>query len=77
MPYLDGLRAAGKLRGGSAIAGGTCFRRDAPAPSLTEEIVGFIRLQARDVVEVQRLLTGNPVYEAGGTVEVRALPLTD
>ena len=32
-PYLDGLRAADVLRGGSAIAGGACFRRDAPTPA--------------------------------------------
>jgi hypothetical protein len=27
--------------------------------------------------EAQGLLAGNPVFEAGGTVEIRTLPLTD
>ena len=76
-PYLQRLQAAGKLRGGSAIAEGTCFRRDAAPAPMTCGIVGFIRIEARDIAEAKTLLVGNPVYEAGGTVEVRTLPTTD
>ncbi|MFY0612154.1 MAG: hypothetical protein JXQ99_11550 [Hyphomicrobiaceae bacterium] len=76
-PYLHRLQMAGKLRGGSAIAGGTCFRREAQPAPLTGEIVGFIRIEADDMIEAEGLLEGNPVYEAGGTVEVRMLPMTD
>jgi len=76
-PYLQRLQAAGNLRGGSAIAEGTCFRRDAAPAPITFGIVGFIRIEARDIAEAETLLAGNPVYEAGGTVEVRTLPTTD
>ena len=76
-PYLQRLQAAGKLRGGSAIAEGTCFRRDAAPAPMTCGIVGFIRIEARDIAEAKTLLVGNPVYEDGGTVEVRTLPTTD
>ncbi len=76
-PYLHRLQIAGKLRGGSAIAGGTCFRREAQPAPVTTEIVGFIRIEADDMIEAEALLAGNPVYEAGGTVEVRRLPRTD
>lgn len=50
-PYLQRLQAAGKLRGGSAIAEGTCFRRDAAPAPMTCGIVGFIHIEARDIAE--------------------------
>jgi hypothetical protein len=31
---------------------------------------------ARDLAHARSLLPGNPVYEAGGTVEIRELPRT-
>lgn len=74
--YLETLEAAGVLRGGSAIGSGLCVRREGPAPGVTAHINGFIRIEARDLDHAKALLSGNPVYEAGGTVEIRALPRT-
>jgi hypothetical protein len=42
------------------------------APS-EPSIEGFIRIEAKDAEEAQKVLEGNPNYEAGGTVEVREL----
>ena len=44
---------------------------------LTHELAGFVRVSAKDLDEACTLLAGNPVYEAGGTVEIRELPETD
>jgi hypothetical protein len=76
-PYLARLRSAGVFQGGSAIGAGKCMRRSGPVPEISERIVGFIRVEARDLDQVRELLTGNPVFEAGGTVEVRELPRID
>jgi hypothetical protein len=76
-PYLRGLRERGVLQGGSAIGDGVCARKsDAPAP-LTAHLAGFIRVKAQNLDEAKSLLSGNPVFEAGGTVEIRELPRTD
>ena len=75
--YLDALGAAGALRGGSAIGGGLCERRQAPTPAITRHLVGYIKIEARDLEHARELVRGNPVYEAGGTVEIRHLPKTE
>jgi hypothetical protein len=76
-PYLARLRSAGVFQGGSAIGAGICMRRSGQVPEISKRIVGFIRIEARDLDQVRELLIGNPVFEAGGTVEVRELPRTD
>ena len=75
--YLEKLRSAGVLRGGSAIGPGICVRRRGVAPGITAHLTGFIRVDARDIDHLRELLTGNPMLEAGGTVEIRELPRTD
>lgn len=75
-PYLASLRERGKFQGGSAIGEGLCLRKSGPAPERTASLTGFLRIQAGDIEEARSLLAGNPVYEAGGTVEVRELPRT-
>jgi hypothetical protein len=75
--YLARLRSAGVFQGGSAIGAGECMRRAGPVPTISKHIVGFIRIEARDLDHVRELLIGNPVFEFGGTVEVRELPRTD
>lgn len=74
--YLDKLNAAGALRGGSAIGRGLCVRRSGDIPGLTDHLVGYIKIEAADLGHAQQLVPGNPVYEAGGTVEIRELPIT-
>jgi hypothetical protein len=34
---------------------------------------GFIRVRAEDLTAAKKFLIGNPIYEAGGTVEIREL----
>ncbi len=73
-PYLSRLREAGVFQGGSAIGEGYCSRKSGEPPAPTAHITGFIRVTAKDLAHAQTLLAGNPVYEAGGTVEIRELP---
>ena len=75
-PYLDGLAAKGALRGGSAIGGGVAMRRDGAEAAVSASLSGFVRIVADDLDQAQALVAGNPTYEAGGTVEVRELPVT-
>ena len=72
--YFAKLRAAGVFEGGSEIGGGSCERKTGTAPLITAHLSGYIRVKARDLVEARKWLAGNPVYEAGGIVEIRELP---
>ena len=74
--YLATLRAAGAFQGGSAIGGGVCASKRGSTP-LTAHLSGFIRIQAADLTHARELVNGNPVFEAGGTVEIRELPKDD
>lgn len=76
-PYLDTLGAAGALRGGSAIGAGLCVRRAGSVPDVSRHLVGYVKIEARDLKHARELVQGNPVFEAGGTVEIRELPQTD
>jgi len=73
-PYLAHLRATGALAGGSAIGGGETLRKSAPPAPITRHLGGYIRIQANSLADAKTLIPGNPVYEAGGTVEIRELP---
>ncbi|MCY1647574.1 hypothetical protein OVA11_11055 [Caulobacter sp. SL161] len=72
--YLDGLASAGRLRGGSAVGEGACYRKvGAPGP-VSKHITGFVCIAADSLADAETCLAGNPIYEAGGTVEIRLLP---
>jgi hypothetical protein len=75
--YLSTLESSGHLRGGSAIGDGVCVRKDGKPVATAAHLGGFVRIEAASMEEAQRLLAGNPVFEAGGTVEIRTLPVTD
>jgi hypothetical protein len=75
--YLSALRRSEQFDGGSAIGTGIAVRKnhlDLPAEA---EPNGFLRLRAESLADVRRFLEGNPIYEAGGTVEIRELPADD
>ena len=72
--YLSGLKASGRFDGGSSIGDGECVRKSGMAPPISGQIGGYIRVRARDLEDAKTLLPGNPVYESGGTVEIRELP---
>ena len=74
--YLDMLGSIGALRGGSAIGSGLCVRRRGPIPEISRQLVGYVKFEARDWDHARDLVQGNPVYVAGGTVEIRELPET-
>jgi hypothetical protein len=76
-PYLHGLQQSGFFEGGSAIGGGVCVRKRGAPASVTAHLAGFIRVNADSLDQAKSLLIGNPVFEAGGTVEIRELPRTD
>lgn len=63
-PYHTSLRTSGRLRGGSAIGSGRCYRRGGNAPPVAAHITGFLRINAESLDAVERMLAGNPVYEA-------------
>lgn len=74
--YLAKLEAAGVLRGGSAIGAGLCVRREGHPAGLSKTIVGYIKIEAQNLLKAKSLLLGNPAFEAGGTVEIRELLTT-
>lgn len=72
--YLAALRAVGAFEGGSAIGDGVCVAKTGPEVEITRHLTGYIRVRAESLEAARGLLAGNPVYEAGGTVEIRELP---
>src|SRR5687767_875188 len=75
-PYIQRLQASGRFEGGSAIGGGVCVNKAGTEVEVSAHIGGFIRVQAESLDHARELLDGNPVFEAGGTVEIRELPRT-
>ncbi|MDX2204776.1 MAG: YciI family protein [Hyphomicrobiaceae bacterium] len=74
--YLKRLVAEDALRAGSALGNGACLRKSGPVPDTSAHLTGYMKIEARDLAHARELVAGNPVYEAGGTVEIRELPLT-
>ena len=74
--YLAKLRASGKFSGGSAIGEGACIKKAGSSAPISSHLGGYILVQAASLSEAKKLLAGNPVFEAGGTVEIRELPRT-
>lgn len=72
--YFARLRESGRFQGGSAIGDGECLRKDGIPGPLHGSLGGYIRILALDLDDAKTFVTGNPVFEAGGTVEVRELP---
>jgi hypothetical protein len=71
--YFERLNAEHLFEGGSSVGGGFCMNLDGSSPDISSRIFGFIRLRVRDLEHAQELVRLNPVYRAGGTVEIREL----
>ncbi len=72
-PYLSRLRRSEQFDGGSSLGLGRGHRRHgSPAPA-ADHLVGYLLVHTADAEAATSLLDGNPVYEAGGTVEIREL----
>jgi hypothetical protein len=74
--YIERLQKRGCFQGGSAIGDGICARKSGKPEPVTTQLAGYIRVTADSLDQAKALLAGNPVYEAGGTVEIRELPQT-
>jgi hypothetical protein len=72
--YFARLRAADAFDGGSAMGGGICVSKAGPRTEITGHLTGYIRVRAESLNAARALVAGNPVYEAGGTIEIRELP---
>ena len=71
--YLAVLRASGNFDGGSSIGPGMLFRKGLATLVVKGKLSGYLRIRARSLEEASGFMAGNPVFEAGGTVEVREL----
>ena len=76
-PYIGKLQASGNFQGGSAIGAGVYARKSGVVAIIAGHLSGFIRVSANSLDDARALLIGNPVFEAGGTVEIRELPRTE
>ena len=72
--YFAKLSQTGCLQGGSSIGEGLCLSKSNSVPDITRHLSGYIKIQANSLSHAQELVIGNPVFEAGGTVEIRELP---
>lgn len=72
--YLSRLRATGRFEGGSSIGDGVCVKKSGLAGEITAKLGGYIKVRAESLDDAKSFLAGNPVFEAGGTVEIRELP---
>jgi hypothetical protein len=75
--YIAKLQNANVFQGGSSIGEGVSMARSGAGRPLTSTVAGYIRVNAVDLDAARALVIGNPVYEAGGTVEIRELPRDD
>jgi hypothetical protein len=75
--YIERLNKTGCFQGGSAIGDGICVCKTGSAPQVTTHLTGYIRMNADNLDHAKSMLAGNPLFEAGGTVEIRELPRTD
>ena len=73
-PYIETLVSKGVMRGGSAVGDGVCVRKSGDVPAITAHIGGYIKVEVENLDAAKALLAGNPVYEAGGVIEIRELP---
>ena len=72
--YISSLANAGAFDGGSEIGEGACVRKSGAPASPSKHLSGYMRVTADNLDHAKSLLSGNPHYEAGGTVEIRELP---
>jgi hypothetical protein len=74
--YLSKLKAAGAFAGGGMLGTGKVIKKDGTMKN-TDELAGFIRIQAEDLEAAKALAIGNPIFECGGSIEIRELPQRD
>lgn len=68
--YVNGLIEGNHLLGGSSLANGVIVRKPKLEGVPSANHVGYLLIEATNIEEAKTLLLGNPVYEAGGSVEI-------
>lgn len=71
--YFERLHSSGAFEGGSSMGEVRSYRRGG-ATAAAAQLTGFLRVRAPDWAAAEAFLDGNPVFAAGGTVEIRELP---
>lgn len=71
--YIAKLQAKGVFQGGSSLGPGMCVNKSDSYKNLSSHLVGYIRINAESLSHAMEFVKGNPVFEAGGTVEIREL----
>lgn len=71
--FVQGLIATKRLLGGSSLGNGVAVRKNDEAMERATSHVGYLLIEAADLDDARALLEGNPVFEAGGTVEIHEL----
>jgi len=66
--YVEQLVESGKFRGGSSLGNGVSVSKGKEDDKC--RVTGFMRFSADSIEDVRQLLSGNPLYEAGGCVEL-------
>ena len=69
--YIQTLRQRPEFRGGSSLGNGVSVsKRGTSEPCV---VTGFMRFEADSIAAVRELVSGNPLYEAGGDIEILEL----
>ena len=66
--YIDRLIQSGSFRGGSSLGRGARISKDGSDGDCS--VTGYMRLEVADLDEARKLVAGNPLYEAGGYIEL-------
>lgn len=72
--YIDNLMKTGKFRGGSAFGNGRCLSATSSVAECSA--TGYMRFEADSIEEIESLVVDNPVFIAGGAVEIHELVLS-
>ena len=63
---VAGNGSSGQFDGGSSIGAGERLKFGHPAQLAESNVIGFIRIRAKNLEEAKNFLQGIPVYMAGG-----------
>jgi hypothetical protein len=69
--YIQKLRQRPEFRGGSSLGNGVSVSRQATSDQCI--VTGFLHFEADTIAVVRELLAGNPLFEAGGEIEILEL----
>jgi hypothetical protein len=78
--WMEGLSKAGTFKGGEpleeggkVVSGTRKLVTDGPFPESKEVVGGYLIVTAKDLGQAAEISKGCPIFEEGGSVEVRAI----